>query len=83
MDFFAQQDLARRNTRLLVLLFLAAVLLLILMTTVAVAAGSAFSAAVAAGMTSVSQSHVEDAVVELVILMPQSRPALRQLMLTT
>ena len=32
MDFFAQQDLARRNTRLLVVLFLAAVLLLVVLT---------------------------------------------------
>ncbi|MCP4465426.1 MAG: M48 family metalloprotease [Halieaceae bacterium] len=38
MDFFAQQDQARRNTRLLVLLFVAAVLLLVTLTNAAVAA---------------------------------------------
>ncbi len=38
MDFFAQQDVARRNTRLLVLLFLAAVFLLIVITNAAVTA---------------------------------------------
>ena len=38
MDFFAQQDLARRNTCLLVLLFLGAVLLLILLANAAIAA---------------------------------------------
>jgi Zn-dependent protease with chaperone function len=38
MNFFEQQDIARRNTRLLVLLFLAAVLLLIVLTNAAVAA---------------------------------------------
>ena len=38
MDFFAQQDLARRNTRLLVVLFLAAVLLLVVLTNVVIAA---------------------------------------------
>ena len=32
MDFFAQQDVARRNTRVLVLLFIFAVFLLILLT---------------------------------------------------
>lgn len=32
MDFFAQQDLARRNTRLLTLLFLCAVAALIVLT---------------------------------------------------
>jgi len=37
MNFFEQQDIARRNTRLLVLLFLAAVLLLIILTNLAVA----------------------------------------------
>jgi Zn-dependent protease with chaperone function len=37
VDFFAQQDLARRNTRLLVVLFLLAVLLLVLLTNVLVA----------------------------------------------
>ena len=37
MDFFEQQDIARRNTRMLVLLFLAAVLLLIVLANVAVA----------------------------------------------
>lgn len=37
MDFFAQQDVARRNTRLLVLLFIAAVLLLIVLTNAAIA----------------------------------------------
>ncbi len=36
MDFFAQQDEARRNTRMLVLMFLAAVVLLILLTNLAV-----------------------------------------------
>jgi len=43
MDFFAQQDLARRNTRLLVLLFLLAVLLLVLLTNAALAAFLFFS----------------------------------------
>ncbi|MEQ9464077.1 MAG: M48 family metalloprotease [Haliea sp.] len=38
MDFFAQQDLARRNTRLLTILFLAAVAALILLTNAMVAA---------------------------------------------
>ncbi len=38
MDFFAQQDLARRNTRLLTVLFLAAVAGLILLTNALVAA---------------------------------------------
>ena len=38
MNFFEQQDVARRNTRLLVLLFLAAVLLLIALANAAVAA---------------------------------------------
>ena len=36
MDFFAQQDEARRNTRLLVVMFLVAVVLLILLTNLAV-----------------------------------------------
>lgn len=44
MDFFAQQDLARRNTRLLVALFLLAVLLLVALTNVLVAAFLFFSA---------------------------------------
>jgi len=43
MDFFAQQDLARRNTRLLVLFFLGAVLLLVLLTNAAIAAFLFFS----------------------------------------
>lgn len=43
MDFFAQQDLARRNTRMLVLLFLVAVLLLIVLTNAAIAAFFFFS----------------------------------------
>ena len=43
MDFFAQQDAARRNTRVLVLLFLAAVLLLIVLANAAVAAFLFFS----------------------------------------
>lgn len=38
MDFFAQQDIARRNTRVLVVLFLLAVLLLVLLANAAVAA---------------------------------------------
>ena len=38
MDFFAQQDIARRNTRLLFLFFLGTVLLLILVTNALVAA---------------------------------------------
>jgi Zn-dependent protease with chaperone function len=38
MNFFEQQDIARRNTRVLVLLFLAAVLLLIVLANAAVAA---------------------------------------------
>ena len=38
MNFFEQQDIARRNTRVLVLLFLAAVALLIVLTNAAVAA---------------------------------------------
>ncbi len=38
MDFFTQQDIARRNTRLLLLLFLAAALLLVLLANAAVAA---------------------------------------------
>lgn len=38
MDFFAQQDLARRNARVLVLLFLIAVIALLLLTNVLVAA---------------------------------------------
>ena len=37
MNFFEQQDIARRNTRVLVLLFAAAVLLLIALTNVAIA----------------------------------------------
>jgi Zn-dependent protease with chaperone function len=37
MDFFQQQDIARRNTRLLVLLFIAAVFLLIVLTNAVVA----------------------------------------------
>ncbi len=37
MDFFQQQDIARRNTRLLVLLFIAAVFLLILLANAAIA----------------------------------------------
>ena len=43
MDFFAQQDIARRNTRVLVLLFLLAVLLLILLANAAVAGFLFFS----------------------------------------
>ncbi|MCB1704377.1 MAG: M48 family metallopeptidase [Halioglobus sp.] len=43
MDFFAQQDLARRNTRWLVALFLLAVLLLVLLTNAVVAAFLFFS----------------------------------------
>ena len=43
MDFFAQQDLARRNTRLLVSFFLLAVLLLVLLTNAALAAFLFFS----------------------------------------
>jgi Zn-dependent protease with chaperone function len=43
MDFFQQQDIARRNSRVLVLLFLAAVLLLIVLTNAAVAAFLFFS----------------------------------------
>jgi Zn-dependent protease with chaperone function len=43
VDFFAQQDLARRNTRLLVLFFLVAVLLLVALTNAAVAAFLFFS----------------------------------------
>jgi len=38
VDFFAQQDIARRNTRMLVLLFVGAVLLLIVLANAAVAA---------------------------------------------
>ena len=38
MDFFAQQDHARRNTRLLVLLFISAVFLLVILTNAALAA---------------------------------------------
>lgn len=38
MDFFAQQDLARRNTRLLVVLFLLAVAVLVVLTNALVAA---------------------------------------------
>ena len=38
MNFFEQQDIARRNTRALVLFFLAAVVLLIVLTNAAVAA---------------------------------------------
>jgi len=38
MDFFAQQDIARRNTRLLAILFGVAVLLLIILTNIVVAA---------------------------------------------
>lgn len=38
MDFFKQQDIARRNSRLLVLMFLAAVVMLIALTNAAVAA---------------------------------------------
>ena len=38
MDFFAQQDHARRNTRLLVPLFVSAVFLLVILTNAAVAA---------------------------------------------
>ena len=37
-NFFEQQDIARRNTRLLLVLFLAAVLVLIALTNAAVAA---------------------------------------------
>jgi Zn-dependent protease with chaperone function len=43
MNFFEQQDIARRNTRLLVLLFLAAVLLLIILTNLAFAGFMWFS----------------------------------------
>jgi Zn-dependent protease with chaperone function len=43
MDFFHQQDIARRNARLLLVLFLAAVLLLILLTNAAIAAWLWFS----------------------------------------
>lgn len=43
MDFFAQQDIARRNTRLLFLFFLGTVLLLILVTNALVAAFLFFS----------------------------------------
>ena len=43
MNFFEQQDIARRNTRLLVVLFLAAVLLLIILTNLAVAGFMWFS----------------------------------------
>ena len=43
MDFFAQQDLARRNTRMLVLFFLLAILLLVILTNAAVAAFLFFS----------------------------------------
>ena len=38
MNFFEQQDIARRNTRVLLLFFLAAVVLLIVLTNAAVAA---------------------------------------------
>ena len=37
MNFFAQQDIARRNARLLILLFLAAVFILIVLTNAIVA----------------------------------------------
>lgn len=43
MDFFAQQDVARRNTRWLIVLFLLAVLLLVVLTNVLVAAFLFFS----------------------------------------
>lgn len=43
MDFFAQQDVARRNTRMLVLLFLVAILLLIVLSNAVVAAFLFFS----------------------------------------
>ena len=43
MNFFEQQDIARRNTRLLVLMFLAAVLLLIILTNLAFAGFMWFS----------------------------------------
>ena len=43
MNFFEQQDIARRNSRMLVLLFLAAVLLLIVLANAAVAAFLFFS----------------------------------------
>ena len=43
MDFFAQQDLARRNTRWLVVFFILAVLLLVVLTNVLVAAFLFFS----------------------------------------
>lgn len=43
MDFFAQQDVARRNTRWLIVLFLLAVLLLVLLTNALVAAFLFFS----------------------------------------
>ncbi len=43
MNFFEQQDIARRNTRVLVLLFLAAVLLLVILTNIAVAGFMWFS----------------------------------------
>ncbi|HEY6131029.1 MAG TPA: M48 family metallopeptidase [Halioglobus sp.] len=43
MDFFAQQDLARRNARLLVLFFLLAILLLVVLTNAAIAAFLFFS----------------------------------------
>jgi Zn-dependent protease with chaperone function len=43
VDFFAQQDIARRNTRLLFLLFLGTVLLLVVITNVLVAAFLFFS----------------------------------------
>jgi Zn-dependent protease with chaperone function len=38
MDFFAQQDLARRNTRLLIVFFLLAVVMLVVLTNILVAA---------------------------------------------
>lgn len=43
MDFFRQQDIARRNTRLLVLLFIAAVFLLIVLVNAAIAGFLFFS----------------------------------------
>lgn len=43
MDFFAQQDVARRNTRWLIVLFLLAVLLLVILTNALVAAFLFFS----------------------------------------
>ena len=43
MDFFRQQDIARRNTRLLVLMFIAAVFLLVLLANAAIAGFLFFS----------------------------------------